>query len=158
MFRPFQDPQLSLSALQDEMNRMFERVWHGGVSTRPFDGQPWAPAIDLYEYDDRYTVHAELPGVNADSVEVSYLGNSLTLRGEKARLEGVDDATPSLRSERRFGAFCRTVELPGGIDADRASAKCHGGVLEITIPKSAASRAKTIRVDVEACPESRRER
>ena len=149
MFRPFQDPQLSLGALQDEMNRMFERVWHGGVSMRPFDGQPWAPAIDLYEHEDRYVVHAELPGVTAECVDVSYLGNSLTIRGEKARPEGLGEATPPLRSERRFGAFCRTVELPGGIDADRASANCHSGVLEITIPKSAASRAKTIRVDVE---------
>ena len=149
MFRPFQDPQLSLGAIQDEMNRMFERIWHGGVTTRPFDGQPWAPAIDLYEYDDRYTVYAELPGVRAESVEVSYLANSLTLRGEKARPEQVVEGTSSLRSERRFGAFCRTVELPGGIDAERASAKCHGGVLEISVPKSAASRAKTIRVEVE---------
>ena len=149
MFRPFQDPQLSLGAIQDEMNRMFERIWHGGVTTRPFDGQPWAPAIDLYEYDDRYTVYAELPGVRAESVEVSYLANSLTIRGEKARHEQIVEGTSSLRSERRFGAFCRTVELPGGIDAERASAKCHGGVLEISVPKSAASRAKTIRVEVE---------
>ncbi len=149
MFRPFQDPQLSLNAIQDEMNRMFERVWHGGVSTRPFDGQPWAPAIDLYEQEDRYTVYAELPGVCAESVEVSYLANSLTIRGEKGRPEKVAEGTPSLRSERRFGAFCRTVELPGGIDADRASAKCCGGVLEINVPKSASSRAKTIRVEVE---------
>ncbi len=149
MFRPFQDPQLSLGALQDEMNRMFDRVWHGGVSTRPFDGQPWAPAVDLYEYEDRYTVYAELPGVCVESVEVSYLANSLTIRGEKSRPEKVAEATPSLRSERRFGAFCRTVELPGGIDPDRASAKCASGVLEITIPKSATSRSKTIRVEAE---------
>lgn len=149
MFRPFQDPQLSLGALQEEINHMFDRVWHGGVSTRPFDGQPWAPAIDLFEFDDRYTVFAELPGVPAESVEVSYLTNSLTIRGEKVRPEKAGEGTPSLRSERRFGAFCRTIELPGGIDADRASAKCCGGVLEITIPKSAASRAKTIRVEVE---------
>ena len=149
MFRPFQDPQLSLGALQDEMNRMFDRVWHGGVSTRPFNGQPWAPAIDLYEYEDRYTVYAELPGVQVESVEVSYLVNSLTIRGEKARPEKVAEGTPTLRSERRFGAFCRTVELPGGIDADRSSAKCCGGVLEITVQKSSASRAKTIRVEAE---------
>lgn len=93
MFRPFQDPQLSLGALQDEMNRMFDRVWHGGVSTRPFDGQPWAPAIDLYEHEDRYTVYAELPGVPVESVEVSYLANSLTLRGEKARPDKAAEGT-----------------------------------------------------------------
>ncbi len=150
MFRPFQDPQLSLGALQEEMNRLFERVWHGGVSTRPFDGQAWAPAIDLYEFDDRYVLYADLAGVEAESVDVTYLGSSLTLRGEKGRPSDVTEQTPSLRGERRFGAFCRNVELPGGIDADRASAKCKDGVLEISIPKSAASRPRTIRVDVEA--------
>lgn len=147
-FRPFQDPALSLSALQDEMNRMFERVWHGGVSTRPFDGQAWAPPIDLYEYDDRYVLMAEVPGVVAESVEVTYLASSLTLRGDKRPPEGLSEQTPTLRNERRFGSFSRTVELPGGIDADRASAKCAAGVLEISIPKSAASRPRTIRVDV----------
>lgn len=147
-FRPFQDPQLSLSALQDEMNRMFERVWHGGVSTRPFDGQAWAPPIDLHEFDDRYVLFAEIPGVNPESVEVTYLASSLTLRGERTPPGGGGESSSSLRSERRFGAFSRTVELPGGIDADRASAKCVHGVLEITIPKSAASRPRTIRVDV----------
>lgn len=147
-FRPFQDPSLSLSALQDEMNRMFERVWHGGVSTRPFDGQAWAPPLDLFEFEDRYVMLAEVPGVAPETVEVSYLASSLTLRGEKRPPADISEQTPSLRNERRFGAFSRTVELPGGIDADRASAKCTGGVLEITIPKSAASRPRTIRVDV----------
>jgi len=148
-FRPFQDPQLSLSALQDEMNRVFERVWHGGVSTRPFDGQAWAPPVDLYEFDDRYALFAEIPDVAAETIEVTYLASSLTLRGEKRPPAGVAEKTPSLRNERRFGPFSRTIELPGGIDADRASARCANGVLEITIPKSASSRPRTIRVDVQ---------
>jgi len=148
-FRALQDPQLSLSNLQDEMNRLFERLWHGGLSTRPFDGQQWAPPIDLYEHDDRYTLYVEVPGVDASSVDVSYLGSSLTVRGEKLRPTGVSDETPAVRSERRFGTFCRTIELPGGVDADRVSAKCCFGVLEVTIPKSEASKPKSIRVEVD---------
>jgi HSP20 family protein len=147
MFRPFQDPQLSLGALQDEMNRLFERVWHGGVSTRPFDGQPWAPAIDLFEFDDRYVVFAEVPGISPESVEVSCLNNTLTLRGEKRRAAEIKDETSRLH-ERRFGTFCRCVDLPGEVDADRASAKFQHGVLEVTVPKSSSARAKNIRVDV----------
>ena len=80
-FRPFQDPQQIFGTLQDEMNRVFERVWHGGISTRPFDGQPWAPAIDLYEHDDRYVLYVEVPGVEGSTVDVSCVGNTLTLRG-----------------------------------------------------------------------------
>ncbi len=147
MFRPFQDPQMSLGALQDEMNRLFERVWHGGVSTRPFDGQAWAPPIDLFEFDDRYVLFAEIPGVAPESVELSCLGNCLTIRGEKRRPPDIKQET-SRQSERRFGAFCRTVDLPCEVEADRAGAKFVNGVLEVTVPKSAASRPRTIRVEV----------
>ena len=148
-FRPLQDTQLSLSNLQDEMNRLFERIWHAGVSTRPFDGQKWAPVVDLYEYDNRYVLHAEIPGVDGTAVELSYLDNALTIRGEKTKPAAAEEADRSLRSERRFGVFCRTVELPPGIDADKLSAQCSAGVLEVTIPKSEASRPKAINIDVQ---------
>ena len=53
-FRPFEDTQFSLGNLQDEMNKLFERLWHAGVAAGPFDGQKWAPFLDLHEYADRY--------------------------------------------------------------------------------------------------------
>jgi HSP20 family protein len=147
-FRPFQERQLSLSGLQDEMNRLIERVWHSGVSTGPFDGQEWAPVIDLYEHPDHYTLFAEIPGVDGNSVELSYIEQSLTIRGEKIKPASIGDQDHPVRGERRFGEFCRTIELPRDIDADRLSARCHTGVLEVTIPKSEASRPKSIKIDV----------
>ncbi len=147
-FRPLQDTQLSLAGLQDEFNRLFERVWHAGVSTGPFDGQEWAPVVDLHEYPEHFTLYAEIPGVDSGSVELSYIDDELTIRGEKAKPADVDEPKRCVRCERRFGAFCRTVALPQGIDADRLSAKCSNGVLEITIPKSESSRPKAIKIDV----------
>lgn len=149
-FRPIHETQQALGTLQDEMNRMFERVWHAGVSTPPFDGQQWAPNIDIYEYDDRYMMYVEVPGVDASEVDVSHIGNSLTIRGEKTRPAGVEESTPSIQAERRFGTFCRTVELPSGINVDKMTAKCHNGVLEITVPKSEVNRPKSIKVNVDA--------
>jgi HSP20 family protein len=148
-FRPFQDPQQIFGTLQDEMNRVFERVWHGGISTRPFDGQPWAPAIDLYEHDDRYVLYVEVPGVDGSAVDVSCVGNTLTLRGEKRRPAGVTDETPAIHGERRFGSFSRAIDLPAKINVDQVSACCHGGVLEITVPKSESSRPKSVRVSID---------
>ena len=148
-FRPFQDRDLSLTTLQNEMNRMFDRVWHSGLSTAPFDGQEWAPLVDVYENADGYTLYAELAGVDAASVDVSYVGCTLTIRGEKTRPAGLSDTDRPLRGERRFGTFCRTVELPDDIDAEKLSASCSGGVLEITVPKSVASRPKTIKIKVQ---------
>ena len=148
-FRPLQDTQLSLSNLQDEMNRLFERIWHAGVSTRPFDGQQWAPVVDLYEYDDRYVLYAEIPGVDGSAVELSYLDHALTIRGEKSKPGAVGEAERPVRGERRYGTFCRTVEVPPDINADKLSAKCQAGVLEVTIPKSEASRPKAVKIDVQ---------
>jgi len=50
-FRPFPDTPLSISGLQDEFNRLLERVWHAGVSTGPLDGQDWAPVLARLEDD-----------------------------------------------------------------------------------------------------------
>ncbi len=147
-FRPLQETQLSLGNLQDEVNRLFERIWHAGVSTGPFDGQQWAPVIDLDEFAEYYTLYAEVPGVDAGSVELSYVDHELTIRGEKPKPAGAEEADRSLRCERRFGAFCRTVALPHGIDAEGLSAECRNGVLEITIPKSESSRPTAIKSDV----------
>ena len=147
-FRPLQDTQLSLGNLQEEINRLFERIWHSGVSAGPFDGQRWAPLIDLYERPDRYTLYAEVPGVDGNAVDVSYLGHTLTIRGEKTRPAGLADEDRPISNERRFGTFCRTVELPGDIEGDKLSAKCQAGVLEITIPKSEASKPHTVKIEV----------
>lgn len=149
MFRPVQDAQLSLNNLQDEMNQMLSRFWHAGVSTGPLDGQAWAPLIDLYEFEDRYAIHAEVPGIDGDTVELSFLNGALTIRGEKNPPSDAEDSDRSLRGEVRYGAFCRTIELPGDVEADNISAKCQNGVLVITIPKTESQRPKEIKIDVQ---------
>ena len=111
-FRPLQDTQLSLSNLQDEMYRLFGRIWHAGLSTGPFDGQKWAPFVDLYEYDDRYTLYAEVPGVEGNEVDLTHIGHALTIRGEKVRPAGLDEDKRPIHGERRFGVFSRTIDLP----------------------------------------------
>ena len=148
-FRPFQDTQLSLGALQDEMSRLVERVWHAGVSTGPFDGQQWAPVVDMFEHADHYSVFVEVPGVDADAVDVAFIGNALTVRGEKKKPDEDEEAARAIRAERRFGTFSRSIELPGDIEADRMSAKCHAGVLEITVPKSESAKPKSVKIKSE---------
>jgi len=147
-FRPFQDSPVSIGNLQEELNRVFERFWHAGVSAGPFDGQKWAPFIDLYDRGEHYALYAEVPGVDAGSVEVTQLGGTLTIRGQKTKPACSCGEERMLRGERRFGTFCRTIELPGDVDPDKLSATCRDGVLEITIPKSASSRPKTVKVKV----------
>ncbi len=148
-FKPFQEVPISLGNLQDEMNKMFERVWHGGVSTGPFDGQAWAPPIELHDFADRYVLTVEVPGVEAGDIDVSFVSGAVRIQGEKKRCESSEGAV-SLRCERRYGVFSRSVEMPSGIEAEKMSAKWHGGVLEITVPKSESSKPRSIKVDIDA--------
>lgn len=148
-FRPIHETQQALGTFQDEMNRLIERVWHGGLCMPPFDGQQWAPPIDLYEFEERFVIYADVPGVDANSIDVSHVGSTVTLRGERIAAEQAGGATASLRSERRFGTFCRSVNLPTAIDPDRIEACFSGGVLEITIPKSASSRPRSVKVQLD---------
>ena len=148
-FRPIHEAQQTLGGLQDELARLAERFWHTGVATGPLDGQPWAPPMDVYEHPDHYKVFAEIPGVDPNEVEVTHVGATLTVRGTKFAPEEMGERDRALRKERRFGAFCRTLELPGDIDVERLSAKCHGGVLVITIPKSESSQAKSVKIEID---------
>ena len=138
---------ITLGGLQDEVNRLFERVWHAGVSTGPFDGQEWAPPVDTYEAADRYTLYIELPGVDPGAVDVSYVEGSVTLTGEKTAPPPSTEAGRLLRKERRFGAFRRSIEVARDIDPERMTARCVQGVLEITLPKAASSVARPIKVE-----------
>ena len=148
-FRPFPDPQLSLSGLQDEFNRLVERVWHAGVSTGPLDGQEWAPVLDMYEHEDRFVLYAEVPGIHPNEIDITQTGSTITLRGEKLRPSEAADKGRTMRSERRYGTFCRSVDLPEGVDGDRLSAKCVNGVLEITLPKKETHKPKSVSIKVD---------
>ncbi|HUU84807.1 MAG TPA: Hsp20/alpha crystallin family protein [Phycisphaerae bacterium] len=148
-FIPFRrEGQMSLRDLQEEMNGLLARLWHTGVSTGPFDGQDWAPVMDVLEEDDRYVIRAEIPGLDAGAVELTYSGGTLVIKGHKDA-EYTDDQRKSLiHHERRFGAFSRSVSLPAEADPTKVNATCHNGLLEITLLKKEASRPKTIKIQV----------
>lgn len=143
---PFsRDEGFSVRDLQSELNQLFDRFWHAGVSTPPLDGQDWAPRLDVIEQPQSYLVRVELPGMAASDVEVTVLGQTVSIRGAKTR--PAVEPRHYLRSECRYGAFRRDIELPAGVQADRVSAVCRNGVLEIEVPKSQSARAQSVKVE-----------
>jgi HSP20 family protein len=104
------------------------------------------PPINLYETRDAWVLTAELPGVRPESLEISVTESRVTLHGER-RVEYPKDRGTSLhRRERASGIFRRAVELPAGIDADRAEAACRNGVLVLRIPKAPEAKPRHITV------------
>jgi HSP20 family protein len=148
-FSPFgKGIQVSLNDLQDEMNRMFDRMWHAGISTAPLDGQKWAPLVDVMDEPTRYLLTAEVPGLNVEDIDVCYEQGELVLKGHKAAERSEDENIAFVRRERRFGSFCRRLPMPEAIDTDAITAKCHRGLLEVVLPKKEPPDRKSVRVSV----------
>ena len=139
-WEPFRD----MVALRDAMDRMVEE----GLMRAPAPFAGWAPgglAVDVYETDDSVVVKTAIPGVNAEEIEVSVTGDTLTIRAE-TKEESEIKRENYLRRERRFGSCCRSVTLPGGLETDKAEADYTDGVLTLTFPKAEEVKPKSIKV------------
>ncbi len=146
---PFgKDVPLSPGEFQNEINRLIERLVHSGISTRPLDGQDWAPLMDVLEEEDRFLVTAEVPGLDSADIDVSFSGDALTIRGHKPNERREGDENHYLRKERPFGSFMRTIQLSQSVDPERIAASCRKGVLEISLGKKEKDRPRSIRVEI----------
>lgn len=114
----------------------------------------WMPAVDVSENDDQVVVRAEIPGVTARDLDVTISGTTLTVSGKKEEREETEQED-FFRSERRFGAFRRTIELPETIDADRINAECENGVVTIRIAKQPGQRSRRVEVKSSTVPTRR---
>jgi HSP20 family protein len=102
--------------------------------------------MDLYRSGDHYVVHADLPGVDPGSIDVSVDNNTLTIKAE--RTGRTEDTVDWIASERFTGTYMRQLSLGDGVDADHISATYHNGVLTVSIP--VAEKAKPRRIQVSA--------
>lgn len=107
-----------------------------------------APQIkmDVKEDDQAYTVHAEVPGVNKEDIQVTIDGNQVSLSAEVKRETENKDGEKLLRSERYFGKVYRSFTLANEIDDAAAEAKYNNGVLELRLPKKATAAAKRLEI------------
>jgi len=105
----------------------------------------WAPAIDVFERDDGFVVRAELPGMKEKDIDVSVAGNRLIIRGER-RAESEVDKEDYYYSERSYGSFSRSIDIPSDVDAKKIEANYEDGVLEIDLPKTPGTKPKKVAV------------
>ncbi len=135
------------SSLQHEISRLFEDTF-GGPFGQNGNGQRFLiPSIDVKETDKSVEVEAELPGVDEKDVQVTFDDGVLTIKGEK-KTEKEETKAGYHVSERSYGSFLRTLDLPTDIDAEKISAKCVKGVLKITLPKLAEAKSKAKKIEI----------
>jgi len=136
------DPFTAVEPLSDAMDRLFPGsplpAWRRGLSGVD-------AALDMYETDDAVVVKASVPGVKPEDVEVSVVGDTLTIRGEIKADEKVENGQYLCRELAR-GRFARSVSLPGLVQADKAKAEFENGILTIQVPKVEEAKPKVIKV------------
>jgi len=132
----------SLGLLSEQMDRLFE-----SFATPAFTASPSArfPALNVWEEAGSYTVEAELPGFDAQSIDISVADNRLTIKGQRGQTQ-LPEGGRLQRSERWSGSFERAITFPGPVDGSGVSASFDAGVLTITLPKPAEQRPRRIEV------------
>jgi HSP20 family protein len=135
--------------LQREINRLFDDSFGVALAPRAGNGVPTllTPSIDVKETDKGIEIEAELPGVDEKDIQVTLEDDVLTIKGEK-KLEKEESRKGYYMSERSYGSFLRTLQVPAGIDAEKVAATFAKGVLKVTLPKPAAAQAKTKKIDI----------
>jgi HSP20 family protein len=129
--------------LLNEFNRLLEHPTANDASSGAT--ADWTPAVDIEEYADRFVLHADVPGVDPASIEVTLERGVLTLAGGRekpAEANGVERR----RIERANGRFHRRFSLPDTVDSEAVTARGNHGVLEVVIPKRPAAQPRRISV------------
>ena len=121
-----------------------------GFFVRPVDfgSDADAPAvrIDVKDQEKGYLVHAEIPGVKKEDIHVAVDGAVVTLTAERREEKDVKEGERVLRMERYFGKVSRSFQLAQEIDEAQVTAKYTDGVLELVLPKKAATQARRITI------------
>jgi len=145
----------------EEMERHFDDIfgrpiWPAVLRRFPLEQAAWAPAIDVFEKGDKFVVKAELPGTQEDDIDISVVGDTLTIKGEKKTETEVKE-DDYYRCERSYGSFFRSIALPSTVDASKIAAEYEGGVLEISLPKKPEVKPKKVAVSVKKAATAKKE-
>ena len=140
MYRRYRIPPRwrEMDRIQREMNRLFEA--HSPVRTRV---APSYPAVNLWSNEDGLVINAEVPGISADDINISVIGETLTLSGARKQ-EALGEGTRYHRHERGSGKFSRLIELPFPVDVNDVQATFTNGVLNVSMPRAEADKPRKI--------------
>lgn len=140
-WRPFDD----FLSLRQAMDRLMEESFVRPSRLLGLWGEGLTIPVDMYQTANEVVVKASLPGIKPDDVEITLSGETLTIKGE-TKAEEQTKSEDYICQERRYGSFSRTIELPSGLQTDKAEAAFEHGILTLTIPKAEEVKPKVVKV------------
>lgn len=102
--------------------------------------------LDVSEDNKAYTVHAEIPGVKKEDINVTIDGGQVAISAEVKKTKEVKEGEKVIRSERYYGKVSRSFALAQDVDESAAEAKYSDGVLTLTLPKLTTARSKSLTI------------
>jgi HSP20 family protein len=138
------DPFSNMLPLSDAMNKLFESSF---LSPRAAGWWQSSYGMDVYETGDEFVVRATLPGFRPEDVNISAIGNQLTITGKPSAYTTPEGAR-YLVQEIAPAEFQRSLTLPVEFDTNKAQASYEHGVLTLTLPKSEGAKPKQIAISV----------
>lgn len=134
-------------SLIDQLQREMASVFNPPSVESNFGSEEWTPAVDIAETAEAYQIHADLPGVKSEEIEITAENGVLTIKGQR-QVKTEDENDHYKRIERFSGSFMRRFTLPETADTDNIKATTRDGVLELVIPKMPQTQPKRINVEV----------
>lgn len=127
-----------MDRLQREVNRLFENYDRPGLPSG-------YPALNVWMNEDGAVATAELPGLDVKDIEISVVGQTLTLSGER-KPEALPKEAAYHRQERTAGKFTRTLDLPFNVDSAKVQATLEKGILRILLPRAEQDKPRKITI------------
>ena len=138
-------PGTELRRMQSEIDRLFNDFFPPNTGRNHDDGVSWAPRVDLAETADSYEISLDAPGIDKDDISISFQDGVLTISGERKSEEKTEDKV-HVRTERRYGRFARTFNIPNAVKSNKIKATYTNGVLQVHVPK--AEEVKPVQVKI----------
>jgi HSP20 family protein len=131
-FRGFWDTQSEFDRMFNDVMRDFlgRAAGRGGAGAQE---QLWAPRLEAFAKDGDLVLHADLPGVSLEDVDITLDANVLTISGER-KVATEEEGVSYYLNELPHGTFRRSVAVPEGVDAESIKARFENGVLEVVLP------------------------
>jgi HSP20 family protein len=125
-----------------DVDRLFQQLWGGQSGSA---ARPMAMPMDAYRKNGSFLIQLDLPGVNADSVDLTVEEDVLTIKAERPAPPTAEEVE-SVIAERPFGSFTRQVFLGTNLDTEHIRTEYDAGVLTLTIPVAEHAKARRIEI------------
>lgn len=139
------EPRETFGSLRDAVGRLFDESF---VNPRALESMVFGKSfpLDITETEQEYVVEASLPGIKPEEMQITALGDTMTISATRKPAETAEKTKTYVRRERYEGEVQRIITLPTPIDAERVTATYENGVLTVRIPKAEAAKPKQIRI------------